>query len=138
LIISIFIFTNFIDLSNDLITYLPVLQSTLIGGIGGVLYCLRAVYKNKCVLKRWDKDWEIWYYIRPICSFIVGFVAFVTLKAGLLILDSGQGDSIYGYLIFSFVAGYNVDNMMKKIEDISENIWGIKRSNASKKEEERK
>jgi hypothetical protein len=34
----------------------------LIGGIGGVVYCLRAVYLNACVRKSWDKEWHTWYY----------------------------------------------------------------------------
>lgn len=60
----------------------------LVGVIGGILYCLRAVYLNKCVQKEWDKDWEVWYYLRPITSGISGFASCIFLKAGLLVLEA--------------------------------------------------
>jgi uncharacterized MnhB-related membrane protein len=34
----------------------------LIGGLGGVTYCLRGVYLNACVRKQWDDAWQPWYY----------------------------------------------------------------------------
>ena len=34
------------------------LTSALVGGLGGCVYCLRAVYLNACVYKRWDDDWQ--------------------------------------------------------------------------------
>jgi uncharacterized BrkB/YihY/UPF0761 family membrane protein len=105
----------------------------MIGLIGGVMYCLRAVYLNKCVKKIWDKEWETWYYLRPITSAISGFVSFVFLKAGLLVLDTAtKAEYIsYGYLAIAFIAGYNVDNFMKKLEEVASTIWGIKQSRAS-------
>jgi hypothetical protein len=103
------------------------------GIIGGLMYCLRAVYLNRCVRKTWDKEWEVWYYLRPITSAISGFVSFVFLKAGLLILDvASKPDQIsFGYLAIAFIAGYNVDNFMKKLEEVASSIWGIKKSRAS-------
>jgi hypothetical protein len=108
-------------------------RCALIGVIGGILYCLRAVYLNKCVHKQWDKDWEVWYYLRPITSGISGFISCIFLKAGLLVLAADtQPDAIeYGYLAIAFIAGYNVDNFMKKLEEVASSVWGIKKSRAS-------
>lgn len=108
-------------------------QCTYIGGLGGILYCLRGVYLNKCVLKRWDPDWKVWYFLRPIASAISGFVSCIFLKAGLLVLEASavEGGTTYGYLAIAFVAGYNVDNFMKKIESIAQTVWGIEKSRAS-------
>ena len=104
-----------------------------IGGMGGVLYCLRAIYLNKCVFQRWDETWFVWYYLRPIVSVISGLVSCIFLKAGLLVLDAKTEPSsiVYGYLAIAFIAGYNVDNFMKKIESIAHTVWGISKSRAS-------
>ena len=108
-------------------------QCSLVGVIGGVFYCLRAVYVNKCVRKQWDKDWETWYYLRHITSAISGLVSCIFLKAGLLALQADvQPDAVaFGYLAVAFVAGYNVDNFAKKIEEVASSVWGIKKSRAS-------
>lgn len=115
---------------------LTILQSAYIGSLGGILYCLRATYLNICVNKRWGEDWLVWYYLRPIASLLTGFVSYVFLKAGLLILDaSAQATSNpYGYLAIAFIAGYNVDNFLKRLESIANSAWGINKSRIGKDE----
>ena len=105
----------------------------IIGGIGGVLYCLRAIYLNACVKKNWDKEWYPWYYIRPLVSLISGGVSWLFLKAGLLVLDASQAiePSNLGFLALAFVAGYNVDKFLGKLEQISEATWGISKSRSN-------
>jgi len=109
------------------------IKCSLLGTVGGILYCLRSVYLNKCVKKDWSIDWEVWYYLRPITSTISGFISFVFLKAGLLVLDAASKPEqiSFGYLAIAFIAGYNVDNFMKKLEEVASSIWGIKKSRAS-------
>lgn len=103
------------------------------GGLGGVLYCLRAIYLNYCVRKNWDQVWEIWYYIRPIVSLISGGVSYIFLQAGLLILESSSkpGASHFAYYAFAFVAGMNVDKFIGKIEDFAQKTWGIEKSRSA-------
>lgn len=70
--------------------YRPLRVPLMCGAIayvGGALYCFRAIYLNKCVHKRWDPDWHVWYFIRPITSTIAGAVSYLFLKAGLLVLE---------------------------------------------------
>lgn len=102
----------------------------LSGGIGGCLYCLRAVYINASVKGEWSRKWEIWYYIRPLVSLISGGASYLFLKAGLLVLESQEvpGSTNYGFLALAFIAGLNVDNFVKKIESIAESAWGISKS----------
>ncbi|MBF4344527.1 hypothetical protein EAY39_28010, partial [Vibrio anguillarum] len=38
-----------------------IVECVLFGLTGGVTYCLRAVYLNKCVRKQWDTNWVTWY-----------------------------------------------------------------------------
>jgi hypothetical protein len=105
-----------------------------IGLIAGTVYCLRGVYLNKCVRNAWDSNWEVWYYIRPIVSAVSGATSCIFLKAGLLVLDAKAepGAINWGYLAVAFIAGYNVDNFLRKLESIASSTWGIKESGASK------
>ena len=105
----------------------------LIGAMGGVLYCLRGVYLNRCVRKTWNEDWHVWYYLRPITSGLSGFVSCIFLKAGLLVLEgeSVSGETAFGYLAIAFIAGYNVDNFLKKLESVAKTLWGIEKSRSS-------
>lgn len=105
----------------------------LVGCLGGITYCLRAVYLNACVRKQWDDSWWPWYYIRPVVSFISGGVSFIFLKAGLLVLDATQKEdaTLLGFYALAFVAGFNVDKFMAKIEDIAHASWGIQKSRAA-------
>lgn len=104
-----------------------------IGAIGGILYCLRAIYLNKSVRKSWSTEWYVWYYLRPLTSFLSGLISAVMLKAGLLLLEASSepGSIPYGFLALAFIAGYNVDNFMKKIESLAHTAWGIEKSRAS-------
>jgi hypothetical protein len=113
-------------------------RCALIGTLGGVVYCLRAVYLNKCVYSRWSEDWHVWYYLRPIVSTAAGGVSYVILSAGLLVLDSSQNEHAmpFGYLALAFIAGLNVDRFLHRIEEIAQTAWGIRPSRASRVSEE--
>ena len=41
----------------------------------------------------------------------------------------------YGYLGLAFIAGYNVDCFLKRLESIAQTIWGIKKSRVGKDSE---
>ncbi len=133
LVFFLFVFDNIRGMPSWYVAGLLFIRCTLIGVLGGIIYCLRSVYINKCVKKRWDKEWAVWYYLRPITSGISGLVSCIFLKAGLLVLEATpNSDAIYfGYLAIAFIAGYNVDNFMKKLESIASSVWGIRKSRAS-------
>lgn len=110
--------------------YRPLRVPLMCGAIayvGGALYCFRAIYLNKCVHKRWDPDWQVWYFIRPITSTIAGAVSYLFLKAGLLVLEStaNAGASEIGFFALAFIAGFNVDKFVAKIEEVAKAVWGI-------------
>ena len=106
----------------------------LTGGLGGVTYCLRGIYLNACVHKRWDDNWLPWYYIRPVVSFFCGLASWLFLEAGLLVLESQQeADATnFAYYALAFIAGYNVDKFLSKLEDIGYASWGISKSRTAK------
>ena len=112
---------------------LLAVQCILISSLGGSLYCLRGVYLNKSVKNNWDKEWETWYYVRPPVSAITGLIAFIFMKAGLIVLeaDSTVSASNFGYLAFAFIAGFNVDKFLAKLEDIAKSVFGIDKSRSA-------
>lgn len=109
------------------------LMCSAIACVGGCLYCFRAVYLNKCVRKQWDSDWNIWYFIRPITSIISGAISYLFLKAGLLVLESSANAnaSEIGFFALAFIAGFNVDKFVAKIEEVAKAVWGIEKSRSS-------
>ncbi|MEW6111220.1 MAG: hypothetical protein AB1664_03750 [Thermodesulfobacteriota bacterium] len=113
-----------------------VLPCAVIGGVGGVVYCLRAVYLNACVRGGWDDKWEPWYYIRPLVSHLCGAVSFLFLRAGLVLLEAQPKTEAtdLGFLSLAFIAGLNVDKFISKIEDIARATWGIDKSRTAKEE----
>lgn len=116
------------------------LMCAMLGGGGGCLYCLRAVYLNRCVHNRWASHWNIWYFIRPITSFVSGGVSYLFLRAGLLILESDarQNSTEMGFFALAFIAGLNVDRFIAKIENIAQATWGIEKSRAGREKTESK
>jgi len=55
------------------------------------------------------------------------------LKAGLLILEAHtqQDSNDFGFYALSFLAGYNVDKFLKKLEDVGEAVFGIEKSRSA-------
>ncbi|NCI51355.1 hypothetical protein GWC95_15610 [Sediminibacterium roseum] len=113
--------------------YNLLVESILIAGAGGVLYCLRGVYLNYCVRKNWDSDWMVWYLIRPVASLICGGVSFLFLKAGLLVLEAKKETDAtnLGFFALAFIAGLNVDKFIMKIEELAKATWGIEKSRSA-------
>jgi len=139
LLLTIVLFLEFTNLLPGwYYAYQLFFHCLIASGIGGIVYCLRAVYLHASVHKNWDNEWQLWYYIRPLLSLIMGGVSFVFLKAGLLILDASQNSDTtnYGFIALSFIAGFNVSKFLSKLEDISQSVWGIEKSRASQHKNE--
>jgi hypothetical protein len=141
--LTLLIATIFYILSGGLPTWLiqytlPI-SCVICGGLGGVLYCIRAIYLNYSVRKTWATEWQVWYILRPIASLLTGLVSYGFLKSGLLILEaqSTETSSNFGYYALAFVAGLNVDKFISKIEDLAKATWGIEKSRASSSNEEK-
>lgn len=110
------------------------LQSMLTGAVGGVSYCMRAVYINRCVKNKWDSRWWPWYIVRPLLGSLVGVVAFLLLSAGLFVFGGAHESPThsYGTLILSWVAGYNVDGFLSRVERMAQFSWRISPSQLAK------
>ncbi len=118
------------NIPSWLIAYQLVINCILIATLAGTLYCIRAIYLNFSVNNSWERRWEVWYYLRPIASAVAGLIAFIFLKASIIILEASEAEDAgyYGYLAFSFIAGYNVDRFLKKIEGLAKSTFGVEKS----------
>ncbi len=137
ILISLAAFWYYMTYTDSLQYMTTPIQCVMISALGGAMYCLRALYINKCVKDNWDDRWKIWYYLRPVCSAVMGFIAYIFLQAGLIILSENTPTvpNHYWFLTISFVAGLNVDGFMKKIEDIAQSTFNINKSNVSKNDD---
>ena len=110
----------------------------LAGVTGGVLYCIRGIYVNFSARKNWGNEWIVWHLGRPLASMICGGICYLFLKAGLLLLHDEKTEtdfSPYIYYVLAFMAGYNVDNFTRKLEETSKAVMGVVESRASKDSE---
>lgn len=110
------------------------LLCTLIGGVGGCVYCLRGIYISACARSDWSDTWQPWYYIRPFVSLVCGGISYLLIRSGLILLESGPNpqSSALGFYVLAFIAGLNVDKFVSKIEDVAQTAFGIEKSRTAK------
>lgn len=128
------------DLPDWVLKVQGVLVSTLTGGLGGAAYCLRGVYLNAAVHDRFESRWYIWYALRPFASLIFGGISFIVLKAGLLLLNAHpqDGSTSYGFVALAFIAGFNVDRFVQRLEEVAKSAFAIEKSRTSTRDEAQK
>lgn len=116
-----------------ILAHRTIFLCSLLGGVGGVVYCFRGLYVNSCAGPGWDPKWIPWYFTRPIVSLVCGAVSYVFLTAGLLVLESKQapGSTEIGFYALAFIAGLNVDKFVTKLEEVAHATWGISKSRAA-------
>ncbi|WP_051252964.1 hypothetical protein [Ferrimonas kyonanensis] len=101
------------------------------GALGGMLYCLRAIYHQWCVVSSWSNRWLVWHALRPICSALMGGVAFLMIKSGMQLFNFEQtGEQVqWANLLLALVAGYNVSQMQKWMEGQFRKSVGVEPTN---------
>lgn len=93
-------------------------ECILFGLIGGIVYCLRGIYVNHCVLKQWSVGWSLWYLLRPLVSMIMGGISYFILMSGLMAIginNISKSPDHFFYLV-AFFAGLRVDSFLKYFE----------------------
>ncbi|PKA22288.1 hypothetical protein CH381_31680 [Leptospira sp. mixed culture ATI2-C-A1] len=111
--------------------------SALFGLLGGSVYCLRGIYLNYSVNNNWALRWLPWYFIRPMISFVTGFFSYLFIRILLILLEAQplENSTNLGYFLFAFIAGLNVDNFLKRLEEIAKLVWSINESRSSNQED---
>jgi len=129
---SYFIACSYGALPTWLSKHQLLVECVLFGLIGGCLYCLRAVYLNRCVRKSWDTIWLSWYVLRPLVSLIMGGMTYFMINVGLIAIG-GKAISSPEHLfyILAFFSGLNVDGFLKKFEGQISKTTGVRQSKQS-------
>ncbi|MCY4444058.1 MAG: hypothetical protein OXC44_04580 [Proteobacteria bacterium] len=87
-----------------------------------------------CVDEDWDNRWVVWHIIRPFVGAACGVISLLFIKAGLILLATSYGEPVpYGVYVLSLISGFNIDNFLKKIESIINEVFGIKETRQSQK-----
>jgi hypothetical protein len=73
-------------------------------------------------------------HIFAIVSGILGFISLVFIKAGLFVFTAEGGSNLMAYLAIAFIAGYNVQNFLAKLEEVSKATLGIGKKGVSEQE----
>ncbi len=113
------------------------------GGIGASLYSIRMLYyhshldKNDSNFKKgdikefeWEWGWFWFYFNRPIMGAFVGFVTYVLIVGGLLdenSLSIKNNQSIILAIGLSWLAGYNVSDIISRLESVASAIFGFEK-----------
>lgn len=103
------------------------------GLLGCACYCTKSLYFQFCVRKEWDDRWVVWHIIRPFVGTALGAASYLFVQSGLLLIEAEGKESgeFYGIYAIAFIAGFNVDNFLKKIEETSFTLWKIKKTRMS-------
>ncbi|MGA1822369.1 MAG: hypothetical protein ACMUIG_07570 [Thermoplasmatota archaeon] len=125
LIIPIFFHLNddFLITKSEIITILVYVSC--MGGLGGTLYALRG-YAMHMHQMDFNFKWESWYYIRPFLGFIMGFVSYLIIAGGLMVLENSSmtdGNVVFFYMAVAFLAGFSVKQFIDKLHDIAKSIF---------------
>lgn len=117
---------NALGLYSSEVFNIVMIQCILCSTISGVLYCLRAIYKNRCVRNIWTEQWVTWYYLRPITSCIAGFLSYIAIGALFTVISFFSTDDLLPidsnvklrmlFMLGSFFIGYNVKTIAKFLE----------------------
>lgn len=110
-----------------------------LGIVGGFMYCVRSLYVHYCVKKDWNSRWIVWYIIRPFASSVCGALSLLFINAGFLLFEVSTTDNAvhtnYGIYAFAFIAGWNVDNFIQRMEGFCNELFGLRKPDSSKDKE---
>lgn len=103
---------------------------TMLGAIfGGAILSFTSFHRYVAVEKGFDID-HLWGYIlAPVLNIIIGVIVYALLQSGLLVLtgsftgDNHQVSSAFGFLAIGCIAGYNWDDFIKKLEELSKKLF---------------
>ena len=100
----------------------------LLGGISGMLGIqVRSMVNfigNACIKDKLDiSRWWPWYALRPMIGFLVGFVAVLIIKAGLLNTGMDPTGTVW-WLGIALLAGFGATDFTERLRLLSQTIFG--------------
>lgn len=128
------------NLYQPLALFKTLILSFSAGGVGASLYSMRMLYYhshicddynkfdiNKREEFKWGWGWIWFYWNRPISGAFVGFVTYILILSGFLNMEISNKSGIIAVGI-GWLVGYNVTELIQKLEDVASAIFGYKRT----------
>lgn len=72
-----------------------------LGFFSSTAYCLRSIYINYCVLKKWDPKWDIWYYCRPFIGIYRAITVFFIWQSLSLVFNLTNQWTLYCLVVIA-------------------------------------
>ncbi len=115
------------------------------GGLGGIIYNLLTALKY--FVYNWYQPKYFWTYIhRPFTGAILGVFAFFIIAIGLMTLATDKTaidfsktnamTTVMSYSTVAFVAGFSTSEFIKKLKELAETMFNVKKTDAEEKAEE--
>lgn len=99
------------------------------GGIGGVVYSIRAFYQNLAD-NSFDGKWVWWYVFRPMISVVAGVFLYFLIVGGLMSISASNEVSfskgIMFYCALAFLSGFSFTRFADKLNELSDTFLSKK------------
>ena len=109
---------------NALANILPIINTMLWGGIGGVVGGLYALWYHIADRQDFDKHYSMWYYVQPLMGLVLGAITFLIIAGGFLIVqvnltdpNAAAGARLIPYLV-AVLAGFKQDFVYDQLERV--------------------
>lgn len=103
---------------------LPIINTMLWGGIGGVVGGLYALWYHIADRQDFDKHYSMWYYVQPLMGLVLGAITFLIIAGGFLIVqvnltdpNAAAGARLIPYLV-AVLAGFKQDFVYDQLERV--------------------
>ncbi len=103
---------------------LPIINTMLWGGIGGVVGGLYALWYHIADRQDFDKHYAMWYYVQPLMGLVLGAITFLIIAGGFLIVqvnitdpNAAAGARLIPYLV-AVLAGFKQDFVYDQLERV--------------------
>jgi general stress protein 26 len=120
------------DLVASRENYLIIINA-LFGVLSGSTYGLSSI-ASWIATNKLERSWFLWYISRPVVGASLAIVFYLILRAGI-IKDIPLTQNDYGFAAISYIAGLIATHAMKKIRDIFDTLFGIKKTDQDKGDE---
>ena len=115
--------------TNPIADPLVILLAALAGGLGGAVYATFSMIYHLGDGST-ESSYVLWYFMRPVIGLVLGVVVFFVVRGGLLVITVSQVDlNLYGVAGISALAGISARQMMTKLREVLNSIFGMEQVN---------
>jgi hypothetical protein len=97
--------------ATSMVDFFGPYETIIWGGIGGILGLLYSLYKHVAIVRDFDRQFVIWYFIQPFMGILTGAIVHLFVVAGIFNLLNTAGPAVQAFgslaaLSFAFRQNY--------------------------------